>query len=851
MNNTLWNILEQYGIEIPPIQRDYAQGRETEHANKVRKSFLDAICKALETNKPLSLDFVYGKIHGLKNEEEHRKNKQAIQSLVNSIKDYALTVDLRLKDVEIEDKFSKKSDLEYLIPLDGQQRLTTLFLIHWYIAKRLKNEESLAVLSRFRYKTRKSSSSFLKLLIDKEVSLNFDIAEDKEERNLKKKKLYVQITNLEHFSSSWLNDPTVRAMLLMIQDIHIRLQSHTNEQLNNYWISLTEKQLLWFDFLNLKDFNLSDELYVKMNARGKQLSSFENFKAWLFDLIKEKKLIENTLWESYSNSFDVEWNDIFWNQKDEDVYSIDNAYFNFFKILFLYDNTKIAELDGTNFDIATKEFEIINVILNNSYFDWEYLCSAVFENNIKNYLQVLSYCEGFHIRDNDDKYLKTFFKFQYSVKDSKPSWTNLIKNFITLSFISVKAKPLKVYSDEDFIHLKEYHRILFNLFDNTNIENPRLYQNAIEEIEELNTKLRNFDYSITNWVENFEYTTKSVFTEKQILEEILKYRLFPDDEWKTIILEAEQITYFERQLNFWFYRAHISLAKDKFDSSLLNNSKSKENFRSTTLKINKLFEEKEINRKGDFSERIFERALLSKSDYLLKERGYWCFGRDLGRDVSWKRLFFRDRNSANTNVALLEVFELNFLDVKNSFQSYIDENIAKYEIENWRLAFVTNKELFNYLGDLKYIREISNHGWVIIMGSYKTHIGAHYELFSLDFYIKHLRGKSFPPFNNVDYHTAPKNTKEEVPCAFLDWETDKFIYAFDVKFISGEYHLVFFAKQGILSDEIRIILIGLGFNVAFDSYIKSVILEEDVKQEIHRLVNTLGKLTKDIADELE
>jgi hypothetical protein len=89
---------------------------------------LDSICKALDKNDPLSLDFVYGKVYGLKNEEENRKNKNAIQSLVNSVRDYALTVDLTLKDIVVEDKSSEKSDLVYLITLDGQQILTTIQL---------------------------------------------------------------------------------------------------------------------------------------------------------------------------------------------------------------------------------------------------------------------------------------------------------------------------------------------------------------------------------------------------------------------------------------------------------------------------------------------------------------------------------------------------------------------------------------------------------------------------------------------------------------------------------------------------------------------------------------------------
>lgn len=844
-NNTLWSIINQFGIEVPPIQRDFAQGRETEHATKVREGFLDSICKALDKNDPLSLDFVYGKVYGLKNEEENRKNKNAIQSLVNSVRDYALTVDLTLKDIVVEDKSSEKSDLVYLIPLDGQQRLTTLFLMHWYIAKRIGNLEGLNILSRFRYKTRKSSTSFLKLLTDVDMSLKFEL-DEQIERDLKKKKLYNEITNLEHFSSSWLNDPTVKAMLIMIQDIHIRLQFHNEEQLKEYWVNITDNQLLWFDFLDLKDFNLSDELYVKMNARGKQLSSFENFKAWLFDLIKEKELIENSIWESYSKKFDVEWNDIFWNQKGDAVFTIDNTYFNFFKLLFLYDNLKVIKLNGTSFDTETNELDIINVVMNNTFFDWEYLCNDLFKKNIKNYFQILAYCEDFSIVEND-KYLLAFFKFQFSAKGIKPSWQDLIKNFITLSFISHKEKALIEYSDIELIQLGDYHRILFNLFDNAIIDNQGLYKNSVNEIDQLNADLKSLEYNIGDWVEGFEYTTKSVFTEEQLLEEILKHRLFADEDWKKIILEAEEVIYFERQLNFWFYRAEISLIKDHFDNNLLGDLSRKEIFKNTSLKINKLFNEKGINH-DNFSERIFERALLSTADYLLLENKYKCFGRNTGRDVSWKRLFFRDRNSKDTNNALLEIFDLDFSDVKKSFIIYIDKNISENIVDKWRLAFVNNKTLFDYLGNLKYIREISNHGWVLIKDAYKTYTGAHYELFSLDFYINHLKGKTFPPFNKIDYHVAPKNEMEEFPCPFLDWKTDEFTYALDVKYSSNQYHLIFFAKEGSLSSSIQTIITSLGFNSVSESFIKKVTTQEEAIKIINNLTDALDKNKSNLLD---
>ena len=82
-------------IVIPIIQRDYAQGRENPEVNRVRNRFLDSLYGAV-TEHPITLDFVYGDIDE------------------NGI----------------------------MTPLDGQQRLTTLFLLHWYAAKKEHIPES-------------------------------------------------------------------------------------------------------------------------------------------------------------------------------------------------------------------------------------------------------------------------------------------------------------------------------------------------------------------------------------------------------------------------------------------------------------------------------------------------------------------------------------------------------------------------------------------------------------------------------------------------------------------------------------------------------------------------------------
>lgn len=825
--NTFWDIITHQGIEIPPIQRDYAQGRKSEKIEIIRMKFINSLFTALVNNKPLRLDFIYGKIYGIRNEEEHRRNKQAINSLLKSVKDYASTIDLTFNEFEIRDKSPNKEDLVYLIPLDGQQRLTTLFLLHWYFAKRLNLDENLDILKRFKYKTRKSSLSFITLLCS-EIKIEF------------KKSLDDEIRELENFSNTWLDDPTVASMLVVLKTIHEKFGIESDENIAEYWKRLTEEKKVFFDFLNLKDFNLSDELYVKMNARGKQLSEFENFKAWLFGEIEKKQLIEPNKLEEYKKQFDIQWNDIFWNTKEAKEFEIDNAYFNYFKLSFIFDLVKNVNLNGTNFD-DSKYSNCITSIIKNSSINFEIEFDDLFFRNIQKYFTVLEICLGYK---PDNIILIDFYQFYFSNSGISPTWNSLIKNYFLLSYLCAKSKKIVEFTDNDWKVLLEYFRIMNNLFKNSIIDNPSLYKSAVSEIDEITSFLNGNDFDISKWIESLDYNSKSVFLKHQIDEEILKYRLLNGNEkWKDAIRDAENIAYFEGQLNFWFFKCGMNLSKSDFSAEFFQDTYI-DKFNEVTSKISKLFKESGINRADSFSERIFERALLSKSDYLLNEGGYKCFGRDTGRDVSWKRFFLRDRNNEEANTALYEIFDLDFENPKVSFQEFIDGNQNKYSAHNWRKAFIENKELFSFLGNQKYIRKIENHGWVLIKDGYKTYIGAHYELFSLDFYIKYLLNKTseLNPFNEIDYYPAAKNNLDDIPCAFLNWKTEDFIYTLDVRFLNDKFNLRFFSKNVAISQDVQQILLNQNFIKFNDDYILEIENELDTINRIRDIAKQFSEL---------
>ena len=111
-------------IIIPRIQRDYAQGRIGASENRVRERFLDALYESIYEQRSITLDFIYGDVEAGK-----------------------------------------------LTLLDGQQRLTTLFLLYWYAAKKEKIEkQAYNFLKSFSYATRfkrNLKSSMVSLLLEK------------------------------------------------------------------------------------------------------------------------------------------------------------------------------------------------------------------------------------------------------------------------------------------------------------------------------------------------------------------------------------------------------------------------------------------------------------------------------------------------------------------------------------------------------------------------------------------------------------------------------------------------------------------------------------------------------------
>ena len=237
-----FELLTRYRVEIPCIQRHYVQGADTPRARDVRTNFIQTLYSACTKGTPVLLHFIYG-----------------------PARDGVFT------------------------PVDGQQRLTTLWLFARYAAERSSAEKRSAVLpqlSRFSYMERPCANQFCRALTTQAMGWQPDV--DPAE----------SIPAQPWFQQEWQLDTTVASMLRMLSTIHEKFKSDVPEKIEKIWDCLQNQ----ITFQLLTD-NFPDDIYLKLNARGLQLTQWENFKGEFAGLLGKSRCIWNKKIEELSDAF--------------------------------------------------------------------------------------------------------------------------------------------------------------------------------------------------------------------------------------------------------------------------------------------------------------------------------------------------------------------------------------------------------------------------------------------------------------------------------------------------------------------------------------------------------------------
>lgn len=496
---TFADLVRQYRVEVPIIQRDYAQGRSTPKVKTIRERFVADLIKALEfgqDRKKLDLAFVYGQVN-------------------NGV----------------------------FVPVDGQQRLTTLFLLHLYIVKRCMVKSICGLckyadlLKRFTYATRQTSREFCEAI----SSCNRQIFPSGSNK-ISCEDIKIYIREQPWFFVEWGSDPTVVGMLEVLQTIHDSFTTFEKRtdiafSLQNTLVLLfSDKCPIRFHFLDMGLNGLSDDLYLKMNARGLPLDDIERFKSDLEDYLEEKDwknvnfgniepkssyYVTAEPYKKVSWKFDLIWGDEFWQRYHE---KSQTRMMNVVARCFF-----VAERTVKNFDEETEE--LLSEIAEGKV---EYVSFEAFGAVLKEL--------GVGMVERLSLFLDNIVRLRERNISTAPSWpvdkqmdilapTNEKERVV---FAMLSCFPADIENGKE--ELNQWLRVVWNIVENSNVEKSNL-GSYIRLFNSWLKKKRN----ILELLSGLNY--KEELARDQIFQEVKKAQLIMGrngHEWEILIKRMEK-----------------------------------------------------------------------------------------------------------------------------------------------------------------------------------------------------------------------------------------------------------------------------------------------------------------------
>lgn len=598
-NTNFWTEISNYNIHVPYYQRDYAQGRcDGGRIDNIREVFVYELYQAItKREKTCHLGLVFGSYD-----------------------------------------IAKKS----FIAVDGQQRLTTVFLLHWYVAWREGNlSDYEKTLKNFSWDTRSYSSQFVALLFNIKLSNNV---------------IEAIKTNCNYFSI-WGNDPTVKGMLTMLEEIERQYPKNEDGLCQKLF---SDDCNIRYDILKLEK-NSDGKTYLKMNSRGRSLTTFELFKSKFIDNYKP----------SFAENFDTSWLHFMLSMsKNEngDFADPDISYMNFineYTYLILkskditdsdtYKEFIAAKLKGDLIDVPFISFEkynpafVGNIDCFSNFFDWI----------VVNYGKIKGIDENLAFKSEKKEW--EFFLDKIIISHN-PTFSHRAK-FLSL-FKYANLTNYDVLNEELF---RKWNRVFRNLIENSDIDAAN-FGDVCETVNVINNS------------DIYLYLSSggglSTLNEKQVNEEIAKAKQievprYDGKSWEHIINEAESYAFFKGAIRFLFTKETIGDDWDDFDMKWENAQKY---FDDNGVKDKTLYK----------TNALLMKSLLANGNW---NNIWWHF--EFSNDkVRWKRILTSD----NWKIAVDAIMSKEVTnETTNSVVNTIEDPHIKSIVDDGLMDYVCNE----------------------------------------------------------------------------------------------------------------------------------------------------------------
>lgn len=638
---TLWELIAGDDVQvprqprriiIPRIQRDYAHGRGDKAAVEIRDTLLGELIASLnEGASPADL----GLIFGAKNDE--------------SVTLY-----------------------------DGQQRFTTLFLFHWYLAWISRDLQAGETLQRFSYDSRLHSRDFCRVLAGSGLLLEPNGAYPSE-----------RFKDAAWFCPAWRTDPTVDGMLVVLDSMHRMLPNQQDAAV--LWQRLTSNRAPQFTWLVLPDGSANEDLYVKLNGRGRNLTDFEKLKAWLEEQVDSWSGV--ALPEDWKLKLDNQWLDLFWKESGSNPDTMDRTMIAF----FLGNALNLAITGNDGFDAM-----LIQTVHDKGILTKEEWGSIFTVQSLPKLFQALVHLTKPEFRDQIDQWASNGNLLCFSETSEKrlaplsktwiagwtaATYTDRLLFFGLLRFLIENPPGTSGWSESTFLR---WMRFLRNLACNSQIGWNSL-ANAIKSIQSI---APNSLEALDQWVSEQPNESKLTGLDKdQWQDEIEKATLRfgqTGEETAAVLDAAEDQPFLRGQIGFMIA---LATAPEGFNLG---------RFRSYAAVMARLFP---TGNGPDPENRVLlQQALLSCGDYTIElSPDKWGMGANRNE---WRTIFNIQRDTHLKNSGNSSVLKT-LLDhgPEVSLENFRDNHEARLDWANWRKWMVASKAPLEFC-------QYSTIGWI-------------------------------------------------------------------------------------------------------------------------------------------
>lgn len=610
-------------IRIPLLQRDYVQGEREE----VISPFLDALM-----SKECELNYIYGY------EEEG-----------------------------------------YFVPIDGQQRVITLWLLFLYLFS-FKNEGNKYKIE-LTFLSREFANDFCRII---KVKLPSVIEEAKNKKDLQE-----TLKTKKWFIKSWSRNISVRNMLKTLDYIY---RTVNEDNIDKIFKNVEDN--VSFSFLNMKDINgVDDDIYIKMNGRGRALSAFENLKSWM-----DEKVQDMPIASEWRYKIDNQWTDMCWanrNHHQEHPEEIDDEqlslFYNLLVLFHIRNNILESKIEKLREEYAYKFQSLLDFLeIENENASNEEIVAKIYNFLLNAHVIPLTWVEriGLMPKEFFEKANSWLDRLYCLYKEFNDIDLNIggSKDTTLLYYISMHAGttftntlPLLyslLMSPQGKTPLADWMRIMRNLIFNTDINGNNLPNilNAIDNFANI-CKTKNIydaleDSEIQHDNNDADKVNKSLkgFNSNQIEEEKNK--------------SAQKLKIYYKDIknleNGAFFMGRISIIFEIIDIKELESSKLIDEFHRCSLILLNIFDGSNGGINPVFENNyIFRRALMTCAPHYY---GYydggnvWTFCANIDE---WKKLLFdKERISLRSLIRDELLTKVNEEDVSGSLVSVMNDLIA-------------------------------------------------------------------------------------------------------------------------------------------------------------------------------